>query len=943
MAEPRQCPKCSAELPPDAPQGVCPKCLLDLGLGSQPDATAPYSSRFDPPPVEDLAEHFPQLEVIELIGVGGMGAVYKARQPGLDRLVALKILPPEVGRDAAFAERFAREARALARLSHPNIVAIHDSGQANGFYYFVMEYVEGADLRQTIASGQLEAEQALAIVPQICEALQFAHDEGIVHRDIKPENVLLDQKGRVKIADFGLAKLLGKDSADFTLTGTGQAMGTPHYMAPEQMEKPLQVDHRADIYSLGVVFYEMLTGELPIGRFAPPSKKVQVDVRLDEVVLRALEKEPELRYQSVSQIQTDVASVRTVREPPAQPAAGPSVGPSVRTRLLVMSVVSAMIAAFHVGGRDALARAGVSLIILWLLVVLLVVVPSIVAARYFRDSRPGPYLRFSAFFLGAMMVFYPLIYLMMDIVTDPQPALDWLYGVTGATPGEYDAAVIGALRTAGWVVFLVICAYGYWVLFRIERDRRRERRAVSTDPGGSRRGVRLLLKLAVWTGVLGGVWALLMPVIWTDWWPTIYKEHFEVGLKPQSGAYRVVKLRAQRRLYCWGQHVDRPMVKKEWIAIATIDLAEPKAVATMEFDPFLELWQWAPPVGTSTASHDVLRPQHVADWMKAAGIDTRKPGVQEEAAELIRLLKDAAKGVAPGGNEPRAAGSTAGTKIGPYTCTGGSSWGYVWEEGAVVFHLVAAGLFLAIWSPVVLIMVRRHRRRLAAAREKDSKQPYHEAGQVKTDIESISDRGSSSLRTPSPPTETLSVLGGDAGSPSAPRFSRKAIWAAVWAAFFFLAIVPSVFVTERGSRPTMHISESSSSSPGGQTEPIAEPVDHGPQWWQWVLMFTLLPAGATAPFGTTILGAVSIGEIRHSGGRLIGLPLALADALLFPLLVLDALICFACYYPVATNRFIDEFVPIALIVGLMICLVVDFLIVLRSWRRAARDPRAEQV
>ena len=153
-----------------------------------------------------------------------------------------------------------------------------------------MEYVEGANLRSAIQSARLSPVEALAIVPQICEALQYAHDESVVHRDIKPENILIDNRGRVKIADFGLAKIIGAAGAgdraatvarDFTLTGTHQVMGTMHYIAPEQIEKPQTVDHRADIYSLGVVFYEMLTGGLPIGRFAAPSQKtVQSDVRL---------------------------------------------------------------------------------------------------------------------------------------------------------------------------------------------------------------------------------------------------------------------------------------------------------------------------------------------------------------------------------------------------------------------------------------------------------------------------------------------------------------------------------------------------------------------------------------------------------------------------------------------------------------------------------------
>jgi len=265
---------------------------------------------FVAPEPAELAKQFPQLDILELLGQGGMGAVYKARQKQLDRLVALKILSPQLVQDAAFAERFVREARSLARLSHPRIISVYDFGKTEaGLFYFIMEFIDGTDLRRVIQSGQLSPAEALAIVPQICEALQYAHDEGIVHRDIKPENILLDKKGRVKIADFGLAKLLGRPASVYTLTRAGQRMGTPHYMAPEQIEHPHQVDHRADIYSLGVVFYEMLTGELPLGRFPPPSQKVYVDVRLDEVVLKTLEKEPQRRYQHASEVKTDVETI----------------------------------------------------------------------------------------------------------------------------------------------------------------------------------------------------------------------------------------------------------------------------------------------------------------------------------------------------------------------------------------------------------------------------------------------------------------------------------------------------------------------------------------------------------------------------------------------------------------------------------------------------------
>jgi len=319
----KQCTECGSKLGADAPQGLCPQCLMKLGLPSGIEADKALaseqsalptsdtaSSRFTPPEPEELGKQFPKLEIIELVGQGGMGAVYKARQKQLDRTVALKILPPEVGQDAAFSERFAREARSLAKLNHPRIIAVFDFGHTkDGLYYFIMEFVDGTDLRHVIHAGELSPKEALAIVPQICEALEYAHEEGIVHRDIKPENILIDKKGRVKIADFGLAKLLDKPAAAFTLTHPEQRMGTPLYMAPEQIEHPHEVDHRADIYSLGVVFYEMLTRELPIGRFAPPSQKVQVDVRLDEIVLHTLEKEPARRYQHASEIKTDVETI----------------------------------------------------------------------------------------------------------------------------------------------------------------------------------------------------------------------------------------------------------------------------------------------------------------------------------------------------------------------------------------------------------------------------------------------------------------------------------------------------------------------------------------------------------------------------------------------------------------------------------------------------------
>jgi serine/threonine protein kinase len=324
MAQALYCPGCQAEVTADAPQGLCPACLLQRIIEARDGAEEPVAgptppASFVPPAPAELARHFPQLAMLALLGQGGMGAVYKARQTKLDRLVAVKILPPEVARDPAFAERFLREARSLARLNHPHIVTVHDFGDVNGLYYFTMEYVDGHNLRDLLQAGPLPAAQALAIVPQLCDALQYAHDEGLVHRDIKPENILLDKKGRVKIADFGLARLVGLTPTYLTLTGTHEVMGTLLYMAPEQMKRTHTVDHRADIYSLGVVLYEMLTGELPLGRFAPPSHKAAVNERVDQVVLRALAREPAERYQDAGAFKQDVLAAL------AAPAEAPSV------------------------------------------------------------------------------------------------------------------------------------------------------------------------------------------------------------------------------------------------------------------------------------------------------------------------------------------------------------------------------------------------------------------------------------------------------------------------------------------------------------------------------------------------------------------------------------------------------------------------------------------
>jgi predicted esterase/predicted Ser/Thr protein kinase len=289
----------------------------------------------------DLAPHFPQLEILECLGRGGMGVVYKVSQKSLDRVVALKLLAPERVLDSKFAARFANEAQALARLNHPNIVTVYDFGQAGGFYYLLMEFVDGVNLRQLLRSRKLTPEEALAIVPPLCEAMQFAHEHGIIHRDIKPENLLLDKEGRVKIADFGIAKMLGAGASNVGLLET-QPAGTPGYMAPEQKTEPQKADSRADIYSLGVVFYEMLTGELPADKLEPPSRKVRIDVRLDEIVLRALESTPEMRFQTAAELRTQVEAV--VNPARGMPATNPPHTPQKRNPAWALFGVSAAVA-----------------------------------------------------------------------------------------------------------------------------------------------------------------------------------------------------------------------------------------------------------------------------------------------------------------------------------------------------------------------------------------------------------------------------------------------------------------------------------------------------------------------------------------------------------------------------------------------------------------------
>lgn len=308
-ADEKGCPRCGSPLEGATVDGLCAHCLGGLNFDTLTRIGEGHDDLVHAvPSVEELAEFFPQLEMVSLIGRGGMGVVYKARQKSLHRHVALKLLAPERAGDPMFTRRFASEARSLAALNHPHIVGVHDFGEAGGYFYLLMEFVDGVNLRELIRSRRLTPDEALGIITPVCEALQAAHELGIVHRDVKPENLLIGRNGIVKIADFGIARMLDEPAVEGIWQTAPDhpaahtlAVGTPDYAAPEQRSSAPS-DHRADIYSLGVVLYEMITGERPgSGAITPPSRRAAVDVRMDDVVLQALRANPDDRFRTVAE------------------------------------------------------------------------------------------------------------------------------------------------------------------------------------------------------------------------------------------------------------------------------------------------------------------------------------------------------------------------------------------------------------------------------------------------------------------------------------------------------------------------------------------------------------------------------------------------------------------------------------------------------------------
>lgn len=291
------CPGCHAILGPQDSDGLCLTCMAS-GLGNPGDVTPAPSWEFTPPTPGELGLDLDGYEVLEMLGRGGMGAVYLARDVNLGRLVAIKILPRQISTSNPDAmARFMREARQMALLNHPHIVSVYLSGETkSGESFFVMEYVNGSTLWDRVKQGPLAPAEALRIIRQVCSAVEAAHARGVVHRDLTPTNILLDSEGNVKVADFGLAKLVGGDAP--RLTRTHQAGFTPGFSPPEQYKDFSQASPQTDIYALGAVFYFILTGRTPEGAWEVPSKHVPVDRRIDRIIRKSLQQDPLKRPKS---------------------------------------------------------------------------------------------------------------------------------------------------------------------------------------------------------------------------------------------------------------------------------------------------------------------------------------------------------------------------------------------------------------------------------------------------------------------------------------------------------------------------------------------------------------------------------------------------------------------------------------------------------------------
>ena len=286
------CPNCSAVIDPQRVLGLCPACLLG-GIANQNDSSQGVQCC---PSIERLNQQIGGFQFVELLGRGGAAWTFLALQESLSREVAVKVIHRNSNWNDSRA-RFQREAESLAKLNHPGIVTIHDFGSTDDFHYLIMEFVAGPTLRRRRNSVAPNVKQSLSIAAQICDAVQYAHDAGILHRDIKPENILYTSDSNdapIKVADFGIAQIFAGDELE-SLTQTGLVSGTPYYIAPEQNRGLNRATPRSDVFAIGVVLYELLTEQLPIGRFPPPSHYCHCSRKVDKAVLEALQSRPEKR------------------------------------------------------------------------------------------------------------------------------------------------------------------------------------------------------------------------------------------------------------------------------------------------------------------------------------------------------------------------------------------------------------------------------------------------------------------------------------------------------------------------------------------------------------------------------------------------------------------------------------------------------------------------
>ena len=273
---------------------------------------------FIAPEPSDLAPLFPAYEIEGLIATGGMGAVYCAVQKSLDRTVALKILPMEFSKDAAFCKGFETEAKAMARLNHPNLIGVYDFGEVNGMLYIVMEFVPGKSIYHSAHALAIDPAEVIRLISSICDGLAHAHENGIIHRDIKPSNILLDLNAQPKIGDFGLARPIERKVEEGE-----EIFGTPHYTAPEVVDAPRTVDYRADIFSVGVMLHELLTGKLPANDPRPASVIARCDIRFDAIIRRATQPSPATRYSSAEEMAKDLQAIGKPSGPKPHGAGGP--------------------------------------------------------------------------------------------------------------------------------------------------------------------------------------------------------------------------------------------------------------------------------------------------------------------------------------------------------------------------------------------------------------------------------------------------------------------------------------------------------------------------------------------------------------------------------------------------------------------------------------------